>query len=95
MFVLDSLEGCSSKTKDFTELLKKLKVYKKGSSVLLIVDKINDNVKKSTANIDFLTVQIARQTNVYEILYARKVIVTKEALELLIARINKENETTA
>lgn len=53
---------------------------KRKLSTLLLLDKLDNNLKLALRNISFLDVNSARDTHAYEILAHRKVIITKNAL---------------
>ena len=92
LFVLDELKLKSPKTKDVVAILTNLKVdFKKAkaNNVLLLVEKIDPNFTKATRNIECLKVNVATDTNVYEVLNSRKLIVTKDGLNELTKRMKK------
>jgi len=92
LFVLDELKLKGPKTKDVVGILTNLKVdFKKvkTNNVLLLVEKIDSTFTKATRNIDCLKVNVATDTNVYEVMNARKIIVTKDGLDELTKRIKK------
>jgi len=92
LFVLDELKLKSLKTKDVVGILTNLKVdFKKvkANNVLLLVEKIDNTFTKATRNIECLKVNVATDTNVYEVLNSRKIIVTKDGLNELVKRLKK------
>lgn len=92
LFVLDELKLKSPKTKDVVGILTNLKVdFKKAkaNNVLLLVEKIDNTFTKATRNIECLKVNVATDTNVYEVLNSRKIIVTKDGLNELVKRLKK------
>jgi len=91
--VLDELKLDTSKTKDALKLFTNLKVNaaknKKTSSVLLLLDEAGANTKLALRNIDFLRFNLASDTNVYEVLAHKKLIITKDGLTKLTNRLKK------
>lgn len=88
--VLDSIACESAKTKEMIKLFTNLKVdikKTKKNNVLLLVDKIDKALKLSLRNIDFLRLSLAKDTNVYEVLNCRKLIITKDGLSELTERL--------
>lgn len=57
--------------------------------LLLLLDKIDNNLKRALRNIDFLDVNLAKETQAYEVLGHEKLIVTKDALNELVKRLRK------
>ncbi len=90
--VLDNFEVKKPKAKDALQLLSNLKLTppkKKGkANVLLLLGKMDNNLKLALRNIDFLNVNLAKDTHAYEVLTAKKLVITKEALESLVTRLN-------
>ena len=92
--VLDNLVLTSPKTKEAAKALSHLKIGSK-ESALLLLDKINKGMRLALRNISFLTINIAQDTNTYELLAHKRLIITKEALEILIARLKGPNKHKA
>jgi len=69
------------------KLLKGLSISPADKNVLLLTEKIQENLKRAVSNLDFLTAKAAKDVNTYEILVAQKVIFTKEALKDLTKRL--------
>lgn len=88
--VLDSLSIGEAKTKAMAGLLKNFKIDNKKTSTLLIVKSIDEKMKRAGGNIPNLTIKLARTANTYEVVTARKVMMTKDALETLIERVKAE-----
>ncbi len=90
--VVDNFKVDKAKSKDALKLLANLKVIprddKRKSNVLLVLDKIDNNLKLALRNIDFLDINLAKDTHAYEVLAAKKIVITKEALETLVKRLN-------
>lgn len=90
--VLDNFKLDKPKSKDALKLLSNLKIIpgknKKNYKVLLLLDKIDDNLKLALRNIGFLNVNLAKNTHAYEVLTAKKLIITKEGLAALADRLS-------
>lgn len=86
--VLDGLKLEGPKTKEVVKVLSHLQIASK-KGVLLLLDKMNENTKLAIRNIDFLTVNLAKDTHAYEVLTARKVIISKDGLKQLTERLKK------
>jgi len=95
LLVLDSLAIDKPKTKEAAKILFNLKINSgkehKISSVLLLLDKIDTNLKLALRNIVFLTVNLASDTNTYEVLAHKRIIVTKAALAELTKRLKHKS----
>ncbi len=76
--VLEKLEIAEAKTKPIIELLKKIKLDKK---VLLIIEKMDSKIARSVNNIPKITLISANSLNVYDVLNAKHLLVTKNALK--------------
>ncbi len=83
--VLDSVVMSDHKTKTAQALLNTLKITSK--KALLLVDNIDENLVKATANIANLTVMKASSVNVYQLVNFKQIIVEKVALENFLNRI--------
>jgi len=79
--VVDDLGYTEPKTKDFASLLKKVDVYHK--KVLVVLDKSDPAVVKSARNITGVRVTLGRMLNVYEVVWADKIILTQSALQAI------------
>ncbi|MBI4982116.1 MAG: 50S ribosomal protein L4 [Candidatus Omnitrophica bacterium] len=88
--VLDDIKIEKSKTKEAVKILNNLKVLdKKESSILVVIEKINNNLKLAARNIDFLDINIANDTHAYEVMAHKKFIITKSGLQKLTDRLKK------
>lgn len=89
--VMDSFKTETSKTKEAAKIFSNLNVgVKKGKSLrqaLLLLDKIDNNLKLALSNIEFLEFNLAKDTNAYQVISSRKLIITKDALNDLAKRI--------
>jgi len=86
--VLDNFSIDKPKTKEAARIFSNLKIAPL-KSLLLLVDKIDNNAKLALRNIDFLDVNFARDTHTYEVLAHTKLVVTKDALGELTKRLKK------
>ena len=93
LMVLDELKVEKTKTKEVAEILSRLKLNppkaKKSYSLLLLMDKIDNNLKLATRNINFLKVNIVRDTHTYEVMSNQKLVITKAGLNELVHRFKK------
>jgi large subunit ribosomal protein L4 len=97
--ILDSLNIERPKTKESPRFLSFLKIIQakkvrkknmtKGTKALLLLDKIDKNLKLALRNLPFLNINRAQDTQAYEVLSARKLIITKDALGELTQRLKK------
>ena len=87
LIILDDLAVTDPKTKIVVAILKNLKIQKNDKGVLLLVSKIDAQMKRACKNIDNLTLDLPGKVNTYEVLVADKVIMTKSALKDLTKRI--------
>ncbi len=96
--VLDNFKIDQPKTKEAIKILSNLKIGRikdknnpkaKTVKALLLVDKLDANLKLALRNIDFLIVDRAQDAHAYEILEANKLIVTKDGLRELTNRLKK------
>jgi ribosomal protein L4 len=55
--------------------------------LLFLSDKIDRDLRLSLRNLGFLTMNKAKDTNVYEVLSHRKVVITKDGLQELTKRL--------
>jgi large subunit ribosomal protein L4 len=88
LLVLESLSLSAPKTKEAYAILNNLKIAPR-KSALLLLDKLESNTKLALRNIEFLKVNLAKDTHAYEVLSARKLIITKDGLQVLVNRLKK------
>ena len=86
LVVLDSFSITSPKTKEVVKLLINLKI-KPLKNLLLLLDTIDNNLKLALGNIEFLDFNLAKNTNMYQVLRAHKLVITKKALIELTHRL--------
>lgn len=84
--VLNDLNLKEGKTREITALLDGLKI--KGRA-LIIVEKSDENLKRAARNISNVAISLARDVNTYQIMFYPFLIVTKDAMVILINRLKK------
>ncbi len=84
LLCVDNLEVSSGKTKDFEAILKNLKIE---GRTLAVLDGTNEKTLLASRNIARLTLRRATDANASDIMNNKNVLVTKEALKILLKRI--------
>lgn len=79
--VLEGLSFDTPKTKDFESVLSALKLD--GEKTLFVVGEANKNVYRSARNIEKTKVVSAESLNTYDVLNAKKLVIAKEAVEVI------------
>ncbi len=91
LIILDEFKVVEPKTKFAMAVLRNLKVSslksKKENKVLFLTDKLESKLKIALKNISFLTVNLASDTHVYEVMNNNKLLITKAGLADLIKRL--------
>ncbi len=88
--ILDDLKIEKPQTKAMVKIFGNLKVdlkKVKPDNVLLYLGKVDEALKLSLRNIDFLKFHLAIDANVYDVLNARQLIITKDGLSALSKRL--------
>lgn len=80
MKVLDTLELSAAKTKVMHEILTKLEAQRK---VLVVVKELNDDLFLAARNLDYIIVATVDNINVYDLMDAHTIVITKEAVKAL------------
>ena len=80
--VLDAIKFDSIKTKPVVEMLKKLGLDR---TVILAINGRDENLEKSARNIDRTTLTTVDQLNAWDLLRNRKLLLTREGLEKILA----------
>lgn len=85
LIVLDDLKIEKPKTKETNRIFFKLKVnsYK----TLLLLDKLDNNLKLALQNLDFLDVNLVKDAHTYEVMSHEKLVITKAGLAYLTDRL--------
>jgi large subunit ribosomal protein L4 len=84
--LLNEINITEPKTKVLFNILKNFIINKNKN--LLIVDKMDDVLKKASRNIDCLKVVNSENLNTYDFFIADNVLITKDAIEKLLKRLN-------
>ena len=92
LLVIDDLSLAAPRTKDMAAILKYLD-HPKGQSLLVTTAKSDANVYRSARNIEGVSVSPAADLNALSILSSRKMLVTKAALDDLVAAAKKHSRT--
>jgi len=90
--VLDTLKLENSKTKEAAKIFSNLKIdanKKKANKKLLLLDKIDSKLRLSLRNIASLNINVAGDTNAYEVIDAHKLVITKDGLLALVKRLKQ------
>lgn len=91
LIVLDALTLGTHKTKEAVKIFSNLKLAplnkKKKNSLLLLLDKVDENQKRGLHNISFLNVDLAKDAHVYDIMSHKKIIITKSGLDQITDRL--------
>ena len=85
--VIDAFNLDTPKTKSLNSILLNLGLDRG----LIIFDKISENVQLAARNLVGIEVVNADLVNTYQILRHKQILVTKEAMNLLIARVDKKD----
>lgn len=93
LVVIDELSFDSPKTRDMVSILKHLNVQ--DDSLLVATDGYDVNVYKSGRNIDRVSVSPAAELNALNVLSARKLLVTKSALDALRTKAGANGKSKA
>ncbi|WP_299204342.1 50S ribosomal protein L4 [Brumimicrobium sp.] len=86
ILVLDGLKFDTPKTKEFLSILTALKLD--SEKALFIVGNNNDNAYKSAKNIKNVKVVSADSLNTYDVLNAKKIVIAKDAVEVIEKILN-------
>lgn len=93
IIVLDEIKLDSNKTKDAAKVFTGLKLNsdkkQKDMKILLLVEKNDAGFIRVMSNIAFLDTNLAINTNVYEVMSHKKLIITKQGLSALTNRLKK------
>jgi len=83
LMVLDDFKIEKAKTKEAAKIFSNLKV----NNGLLLLRKIDENLKLALRNLSFLNVNLASNTHTYEVMSHKKLIITKDGLSDLTNRL--------
>jgi large subunit ribosomal protein L4 len=77
IMVVDNISVTEPKTKLMAKILKDLKL---GKGTVIVLDKNDKNVRTASRNIQGIVVTDVRSLNTYEVLWAKKLVITSKAL---------------
>jgi len=83
LLVVEGLELAEPRTKTVVEVLERLKINR---SCLLTLPQRDEVLTKSARNIPDVTVRVAADLNAFDVATRQKMLVTREAMELLLHR---------
>lgn len=86
IIVVDNFAIDSAKTKDAAKIFSNFKLNQKKNNIL-VLDKIEAAVRRPLRNLSYLALNLAKDTNVYEIITADKLIINKDGLNVLLKRL--------
>jgi large subunit ribosomal protein L4 len=78
------------KTKELAGRIKALTLD--GARALLVVDSVDEKLKRASGNLKKFSVRLAKEVNAYHILHRRKLIIEKAALPILESRVLVKEE---
>lgn len=91
LIVLDALKLDNPKTKEAVKIFSNLKLIpvneKKRNSLLLLLDRVDENQKRGLLNISFINVDLAKDAHAYDIMSHKKIIITKGGLDQITDRL--------
>ncbi len=92
MLILDDLKIDKPKTNEAAKIFSNLKLNsekkQKICSILLLLDKYDNNLKLALRNLNFLDVNLAKDTHAYEVMAHQKLVITKNGLTELTNRLS-------
>ncbi len=88
IIVVEGLEK-AKKTKEVVSMLEKI-VPDKKKNILLVLSEKTENVNQAIRNISFLKMIQAQSLNTYEVLKARKILISRETLKALEEKWTKD-----
>jgi large subunit ribosomal protein L4 len=89
LVTIDNVTLATAKTKETIKLLEANKITKE-QRVLLVVSEKDDNIRRATNNVNQVKVVSALYLNVFDILNADRILMTKKAIELVAEWLKKE-----
>ncbi|MBI1362353.1 MAG: 50S ribosomal protein L4 [Proteobacteria bacterium] len=88
LVILDEAKTSTHKTKDLATKLKALGL----DNALFIVDSMDENFTRASSNLPFVQVLPTEGANVYDILHAKTLVLTKNAVPMIEARLTSRSE---
>ncbi len=89
IIILDKIELASHKTKGFADILKKLKLDFDKGRLLLVVDSMNEKLKKASNNLKKVAVLRGCDVNAYRVILAEKILIERSAFTNLEKRLTQ------
>jgi len=91
LFLINEIKIDKPKTKEVVNIFLNLKekIGDLNKSTLLLSDKMDRSLRLASGNIPFLETNLAKDAFAYQVLKAKKVIITKDGLKQLIERFKK------
>ena len=89
IIILDKIELASHKTKGFADILKKLKLDFDKERLLLVVDSVNEKLKKASNNLKKVAVLRGCDVNAYRVILAEKILIERIAFANLEKRLTQ------
>lgn len=86
IYVLDEISLEAPKTKDFKKILENLKI-KDDEKVLVVLDELNDILKKSMRNLENVVYTRASDVNAYDIITNDVILMNQKALDIINKRL--------
>ncbi|HMS29548.1 MAG: 50S ribosomal protein L4 [Saprospiraceae bacterium] len=86
IIVIEDLKFNEPKTKDFSSIVKSLKLDDMKS--LFVTPEYNENAYLSSRNIPGSSIQVAKDLNTYELLNTKKLVLTESSVEKLISTLS-------
>lgn len=91
--VVEEFKVGHPKVKEAVQILSNLNLSSGGrnrkNSILILLDKVEDNTRLALRNIGFLNFNLARDTHAYEVVLAKKILITKSGLKQLVERLKR------
>lgn len=84
--IIDEIKLATLKTKEFASFLSKLKIKDK---CLVVIDELNKNIFLAGRNIPEVKIKLYADVNAHDVISNKKVLITKNALDLLTKRLKK------
>jgi len=88
--ILDSFSLEQPKTKEAAKVFMNLKLNSKTNKshkTLLLVDKIDEKIRRALRNIGSLDIDLTGNAHAYEVISSRKLVITKDGLHALVKRL--------
>ncbi|MCM8770962.1 MAG: 50S ribosomal protein L4 [Candidatus Omnitrophica bacterium] len=82
--IVDEIKLNAPKTKEMARILERFKIKRRA---LLLLEKIDDNLRRASHNLATFKIDYAKHTNAWDVLEAHKLIVTRNAISDLVKRL--------